>query len=321
MYPRVNEPAFADDVLRGLKSTPKQLLSKYFYDSRGSELFAKIMRMPEYYLTDCELEIFEQSAAEIATAFNTGKAGFELIELGAGDGLKTKVLLEYLLDQNTDFKYVPIDISQKAVKELQQDLKQKLPGLQVDGRVGDYFKLLAGINGSKQKIVLFLGSTIGNLSELKAIEFFKKLKQVLQPHDKLLIGFDLKKDADTVLLAYSDPHGYTAAFNLNLLSRINRELDADFQLDNFFHEETYNAKTGLAKSFLISKMKQEVNLRKLNAQITFDKKESIYMEQSQKYDLAMIEALALKAGFKQQEYFFDSRNWFVNALWTVDKSC
>ncbi|MCK9451863.1 MAG: L-histidine N(alpha)-methyltransferase [Bacteroidales bacterium] len=319
MYPKIKEPAFAEDVLYGLKLTPKQLLSKYFYDSLGSELFAKIMRMPEYYLTDCELEIFEQSAAEITTAFNTGKAGFELIELGAGDGLKTKVLLEYLVNQNTDFKYVPIDISEKAVKGLQQDLKRKMPGLQLDGRVGDYFELLAGINNSKRKIVLFLGSNIGNFSEHMAIEFLRKLQGVLQPRDQLLIGFDLKKDANTVLLAYNDPHGYTAAFNLNLLSRINRELDADFQLDNFYHKETYDPKSGLAKSFLISKKAQEINLRKLNERIVFDKEESIFMERSQKYDLSMIETLAQKTGFKQQKYFFDQRKWFVNALWAVDK--
>jgi len=319
MYPSVNEPAFADDVLRGLKSTPKQLLSKYFYDSRGSELFAKIMRMPEYYLTDCELEIFEQSAAAILAAFNTVNAGFELIELGAGDGLKTKVLLEYLVNQDTDFKYVPIDISQKAVEGLRQDLKQRLPGLQVDGRVGDYFELLADINGSKRKIVLFLGSTIGNFSELKSIEFLTKLQQVLRPGDQLLIGFDLKKDTNTILLAYNDPHGYTAAFNLNLLSRINRELDADFQLDNFFHKETYDANTGLAKSFLISKKAHKVKLGVLNESIGFQADESIFMERSRKYDLSMIEALAHESGFKQQKYFFDQRKWFVNALWTVDK--
>lgn len=319
MDANINESAFAKDVLHGLKSKPKQLSSKYFYDSHGSALFAKIMRMPEYYLTDCELEIFQQSSAAMAQAFNTDKSAFELIELGAGDGLKTKVLLQYLLEQKADFEYVPIDISQKAVKELQADLNQNMPDLRVDGRVGDYFKLLADINGSKQKVVLFLGSNIGNFGEEQAQLFLKNLQQVLLPGDQLLIGFDLKKDANTVLLAYSDPHGYTEAFNLNLLSRINRELEGDFEISDFYHKETYDPETGLAKSFVISKKAQQVNLKKLGEQIAFNKGESIYMEQSQKYDLTMIEKLAQEAGFQQQKYFFDKRKWFVNALWVVDK--
>lgn len=317
MESQVQHSTFKSDTLNGLSANPKYLLSKYFYDSKGSELFEDIMRMPEYYLTDCELEIFQNHKQQIAGAFENPENEFELIELGAGDGLKTKVLLAHLLENKNKFKYIPIDISAKAIHNLQDDLETKLPLLNVDGLIGDYFQLIDGLNDSKQKVVLFLGSNIGNLDEKKSIHFLRQLNEVLNPKDQLLIGFDLKKDPEIILPAYNDPHGLTAAFNLNLLSRINNELDADFIPENFFHQETYDKDTGTAKSFLVSKKLQSVQIRKLEKTFRFNENEKIFMERSQKYDLPMIEALAGKTGFEITANYFDSRKWFVNSLWRV----
>lgn len=308
---------FETDTLNGLSAKQKYLSSKYFYDSKGSKIFEDIMRMPEYYLTDCEMEIFLNHKQQIARAFGNPENEFELIELGAGDGLKTKILLAHLLENKYKFKYIPIDISAKSIRELQQDLEKNLPELKFDGLIGDYFQLIAGLNGFKQKAVLFLGSNIGNFAEEKSSLFLQQLNEVLNPGDQILIGFDLKKDPEIILPAYNDPHGLTAAFNLNLLYRINNELDADFIPENFFHQETYDPETGTAKSFLVSKKSQSVQIPKLEKTFRFNENEKIFMERSQKYDLPMIEKLAVQSGFKIAANYFDSRKWFVNSLWKV----
>ncbi|MFU8842701.1 MAG: L-histidine N(alpha)-methyltransferase [Bacteroidales bacterium] len=317
METEVQLTTFELDTLTGLSADPKYLSSKYFYDARGSKIFALIMRMPEYYLTDCELEIFQNHKQEIAQAFGNPINEFELIELGAGDGLKTKILLAHLLDYNYSFKYIPIDISPKAIYDLQHDLAKNLPALRFDGLIGDYFQLIAGLNGLKKKVVLFLGSNIGNFDEEKSIHFLRQLNEVLNPGDQLLIGFDLKKDPEIILPAYNDPHGLTAAFNLNLLHRINNELDADFIPENFFHQETYDPETGTASSYLVSTKNQRVHLPKLGRTFHIEKNELIQMEISQKYDESMIKALADQSGFEVTRNFYDRRSWFVNSIWDV----
>ncbi|MDZ7743733.1 MAG: L-histidine N(alpha)-methyltransferase [Bacteroidota bacterium] len=317
MGTEVQLSTFESDTLRGLSASPKFLLSKYFYDSRGSKIFEQIMRMPDYYLTNCELEILQSHKQPIAEAFGNPATELELIELGAGDGLKTKVLLAHLLQHNYKFKYIPIDISAKAIRGLQQDLEKNLPELKFDGLIGDYFQLIAGLNSSRQKVVLFLGSNIGNFRKDHSISFLKHLNEVLNPGDQLLIGFDLKKDPDIILKAYNDPHGLTAAFNLNLLQRINQELNADFVSENFYHHEIYDPETGIAKSYLISKKSQSVQIRKLEKAFQFEENEKIFMERSQKYDLPMIEALAEQSGFAIAANYYDKRKWFINSLWRV----
>jgi L-histidine Nalpha-methyltransferase len=313
----VQVSTFESDTLTGLSSEPKFLSSKYFYDARGSKIFEEIMRMPEYYLTDCELEIFQTHKQHITAEFRNANTEFGLIELGAGDGLKTKVLLSHLLEKKIKFKYIPIDISAKAIHGLQNDLKQQLPCLRFEGIIGDYFRLLGGLNRFKRKIVLFLGSNIGNFREDESIRFLKQLRSELNPGDQLLIGFDLKKDPEIILKAYNDPHGLTAAFNLNLLHRINQELDAGFDPGNFSHQEEYDPVTGTAKSFLISKKPQSVRIQKLGKTFQFNENEKIFMEMSQKYDPSMIEMLAVRSRFEITANFYDSRRWFVNSLWSV----
>lgn len=310
---------FAVDILTGLSAKQKFLSSKYFYDDNGSKIFQDIMQMPEYYLTDCELEIFETNKQAILDDFARQQAHFELVELGAGDGLKTKILLSYFLSKKVDFKYSPIDISEVAVKNLVADLENEIPDLKVAGLIGDYFDLIKEIkvNGYPKKIILFLGSNIGNYNEQMSLEFFRHLKKVLNSQDQLFIGFDLKKDTNIILKAYNDPHGYTAAFNLNLLQRINNELNANFNLSNFRHEEEYDPQSGTAKSFLISLIKQEVEILDLNEIISFKEGESIFMEMSQKYDMEMISDLANESGFEIVRNYFDKRQYFVNSLWKL----
>jgi uncharacterized SAM-dependent methyltransferase len=172
----------------------------------------------------------------------------------------------------------------------------------------------------RKKIFLFLGSNIGNYNDKESLDFLKQLNQAMNTNDQLLIGFDLKKDPGVILKAYNDPHGYTAAFNINLLQRINDELGADFELNSFFHQETYDQLTGTANSYLISKKKQKATIVKLQQDIWFEQGESIFMEMSQKYDLDMIKGLAEKSGFRIVRNYFDQRQFFVNSLWTKNKN-
>ena len=310
---------FALDVLEGLSSKHKFLSSKYFYDDKGSRIFQSIMKMPEYYLTDCELEIFRTKKREIFEVFNDNDSKFDLIELGAGDGLKTKILLSYLLDQNSKFEYIPIDINEETIKNLVVDLQKELPAMKINGKVGDYFKMMEEINqyDHAKKILLFLGSNIGNFDQHESIDFLKNLRSVMHPKDMLFIGFDLKKDPDIILKAYNDPHGYTSAFNLNLLQRINNELNANFNLNNFKHHEVYDSHSGTARSYLISIRNQEVEINDLKLSISIKKGELIFMERSQKYDLDLITALATKSGFEIVRNFYDKRQYFVNSIWKL----
>jgi dimethylhistidine N-methyltransferase len=270
-------------------------------------------------LTDCELEIFQSQKQEILNEFIGQEPEFELVELGAGDGVKTKVLLSHFLKNKIKFKYIPIDISEKAVVNLVDDLENEIPQLKVEWQIGDYFELINDIKGNNQikNIILFLGSNIGNFNNQTSLDFLNHLKMVLNAQDQAFIGFDLKKDPDIILKAYNDPHGHTAAFNLNLLHRINNELGADFNVDNFQHHEIYNPQSGTAKSFLISLESQQVNIHELDKTFTLNKGEMIFMEMSQKYDLEMINSLAEKSGFEVVRNFFDQRQYYVNSLWKL----
>ncbi|MFK5855642.1 MAG: L-histidine N(alpha)-methyltransferase [Bacteroidota bacterium] len=310
---------FGNDVLEGLSSEQKFLSSKYFYNDKGSKIFQDIMRMPEYYLTDCEFEIFKDNKQQILSDFANGQSRFELLELGAGDGLKTKVLLNHFLNQKVDFKYLPIDISKDAVKKLVGELKDELPTLKVDGLIGDYFDLISDIkvNGYLKKIVLFLGSNIGNFSREVSLDFLTHLKRVLDPQDQVFIGFDMKKNSKIILNAYNDPYGHTSAFNLNLLRRINDELGANFKIENFKHQEVYDEQSGTAKSYIYSLKKQIVDISTLNRTFSFYKDEPVFMEMSQKYDLEMIADLANNSGFEIVRNYYDKRQYFVNSLWKL----
>lgn len=310
---------FAEDVLRGLTSTPKQLSSKYFYDDEGSRLFQEIMKLPEYYLTRSELEIFQTQTDAIFRSFANGDNAFDLIELGAGDGTKTAVLVDHFLKQNADISYSPIDISQEALDALSVKFAAEFPALKIETRNGDYFKILRSLkNGDRRrKILLFLGSNIGNFTYEQSVEFFRHLRAVMNEDDLLFIGFDLQKDPHVIVRAYDDSQGVTARFNLNLLSRINRELGANFDLDKFSHYAVYRPVECAARSFLISREKQTVTIDALDRSFDFDQWEAIFMEISQKYSLQMIDDLARESGFEIKQNFFDGRNYYCDSLWQL----
>lgn len=311
------ENPFLSDVLVGLQNSPKHLFSKYFYDETGDRLFQQIMHMPEYYLTDCELDIFKNQTSQIADTFLATNQTFDLIELGAGDALKSSYLLKHLVEKGIEFTYMPVDISGNILSVLKNKFSEELPDLKIEIMQGDYFKMLnSAVNGSlKRKIVLFLGGNIGNMQREEALKFCKELNIQLNPGDLLLIGFDLKKNPHTILNAYSDPAGITAAFNLNLLTRINRELDADFDVSRFQHYQTYDPISGACRSYLISLEKQEVKIG--NTLFYFEENEPIDMEISQKFSNNDIHELAELSGFTIVKQITDSKNWFVDSVWQV----
>ena len=315
--PSIKQSTFAEDVLTGLTSTPKSLSSKYFYDDEGSRLFMEIMTLPEYYLTKSEFEIFSDQTAAIFDAFTSDTSEFDLIELGAGDGTKTAVLIDYFLKQNIDFTYSPIDISKEACDALSAKFAAEFPKLKIDTRHGDYFRILETLKGesSRRKILLFLGSNIGNFNRDQAVDFFRRLRLVMHGNDLLFIGFDMLKDPHVILDAYDDKQGVTAAFNLNLLNRINRELGANFDVAKFSHYAIYSPLEGAARSFLISREEQTVFIEALGRSFDFGRWEAVFMEISQKYSAAMIEEIAGESGFVIDQSFYDSRNYYCDSLW------
>ena len=310
---------FYDDVIEGLQSVPKRLNSKYFYDANGDKLFQELMECPEYYPTKCELEIFSEKTADLAASIIADGDAFDLIELGAGDAMKSTWLLQYLLKQKIDFTYLPIDISDNVINYLTVKLPLSLPGLQVTGLNGEYFEMLnkaASLSG-RRKVVMFLGSNIGNMPANEAVDFSRELRNHLAPGDMVIIGFDLKKSPKTILAAYNDKGGITKKFNLNLLERINRELNADFDLSQFDHYPTYDPESGACKSYLLSLKDQVVNIDG-RENIRFIKDEYIYMEISQKFTIMQTDQMAENTGFRPVGRFFDSKKWFVDTIWVAE---
>ncbi len=312
------QDTFAEDILEGLSESPKHLSSKYFYDDEGSRLFQEIMKLPEYYLTWSETEIFRKQTEEIYDSLDAGGREFDLIELGAGDGTKTSLLVDYFLKKKTKFRYVPIDISSEALNFLTEKFNVEFPDLDIQTERGDYFKTLEAFNQSsdRRKIILFLGSNIGNFREQQAVEFFKRLREVMNEDDLLFIGFDLHKNPKTILNAYADSQDVTSKFNLNLLKRINRELGANFDTEEFSHYASYHPTECAARSYLISQKEQTVFIKSFDKEFHFKKWEPIYMEVSQKYNLEMIEKLADESGFCILKNFFDENYFYTNSLWT-----
>ncbi len=307
---------FAASVLEGLSADPKWLSSRYFYDDEGSRLFMEIMKLPEYYLTRAELEIFTDGSTKIYDAFADGKGSFDLVELGAGDGTKTAVLIEEFLKHSPDMRYSAIDISQEACDALSQKFRGKFPELNIEMLAGDYFKTLDSLSGTnRRKVILFLGSNIGNFRHADSVKFFRSLRDVMKPDDMLFVGFDLQKDPRVIVNAYDDPKGVTAAFNLNLLTRINRELGGHFNIDDFSHYAVYRPIEGAARSFLMSRKKQTVRIDAFERSFDFGAWEPIFMEISQKYNYDMIAELASESGFDIAETFYDSRRYYCDSLW------
>ena len=307
---------FLPDVLAGLQSTPKYLQSKYFYDKKGDELFQKIMHCEEYYLTNCEMEIFSAQTSRIADIIIDQHHNFDVVELGPGDAVKSVYLLKELVNKNAVSTYFPVDISNNIIDLLHKKLPQQLPKLNIHGLNGEYLAMLTSAKqiSDKIKLVLFLGSNIGNISKKEVTKFCRELRSQLSEGDMVLIGIDLIKNPAQVLAAYNDREGYTREFNLNLLRRINRELNGNFDIDAFQHYATYDPYSGSCKSFLVSLKEQQVCIGK-KALINFAKHETIFMEISQKYTVEETDEIAIKSGFAPVAHFFDKNKWFTDVIW------
>jgi L-histidine Nalpha-methyltransferase len=306
---------FAHDVASGLATNPKSLCCKYLYDEAGSELFKEIMKLEEYYPTECEMEILENYKEEIGAL--VGDADFTLVELGAGDGLKTKILLSSFLEKGLQFRYVPIDISESALKGLITEVQTAFCGLSVQGLATDYFAGLRWLSrmNHRRNVVLFLGSNIGNFNPSEAEAFLNHLRTSMNDGDFALIGFDLKKDVETMVRAYNDSRGVTARFNLNVLRRINDELGGNFDLGRFKYYSSYNPQSGAVESFLISRQKQAVSIQACRRTFSFDEWEPIHTESSYKFNEGDFTSFASRTGFEVKASFYDTRRFFTNSLW------
>jgi L-histidine Nalpha-methyltransferase len=314
---------FALDVLSGLSEPRKQISSKYFYDAEGTRLFQLITELPEYYPTRCEAEILENEKAQIARLL-AGSA-WNIAELGPGDGRKTNILLQQFLDADINVRYVPIDISETAMEVLTASLNSRMPQLEVQGLVSDYFnglKWLTKLNekNPRRNLVLFLGSNIGNFNGARARFFLRSLWSALNHDDYVLIGFDLKKDIDLMLKAYNDSKGITAEFNLNLLRRINRELGGNFDLSKFRHFASYDVFSGAMESYLVSHEQQSVLIEEIGQTFEFAPWEPIHTEYSYKFLNREVEALAAETGYVIEKRLFDSYRFFTDSIWRVQKN-
>ncbi|MEW6334163.1 MAG: L-histidine N(alpha)-methyltransferase [Thermodesulfobacteriota bacterium] len=312
-------PQFAADVAKGLSATPKSIPCKYLYDEEGSRLFKQIMTLQAYYLTRCELEIMESHKADIAALLGAG--AFNLVELGAGDGAKTKVLLACLLEKGLELHYIPIDISESALRGLTEDMASRFRELTLQGLAADYFDGLRQLSrmDHRRNVVLFLGANIGNFDPREAGTFLSRLRESLNGGDLALIGFDLKKEIDTLVRAYNDPEGITARFNMNILHRINSELGGHFDPARFGYYSTYNPRTGAVESFLVSRIQQRVSIEACRQVFFFDQWEPVHTESSYKYREEEINGMLRDRGFEFVASFRDRRRFFIDTLWRVRK--
>lgn len=304
---------FADDVRRGLTSSPKNLSPKYFYDELGSELFDAICLLPEYYLTRAENEIIERYADEIVGSVPEATT---ILEMGSGSASKTRLIIESLLRRHQTALFIPVDISESALENSSRILLQSFPRLRIEAYAAEYFHALEELSRKSlgKTLALFLGSNISNFGQAEAPRFLSALRQVLRAGDALLLGADLKKDRTILEPAYDDSIGVTAAFNLNLLVRVNRDLDADFNPRAFRHRAHYNEEKGRVEIYIESLRAQEVTIRKLGLQIAFAEGERIHTENSYKYDRPQIQQLAESTGFRCAHTWLDSERRFSSNL-------
>ena len=302
----------AREVFQGLTSRPKQLPPKLFYDATGSALFEQITELPEYYLTATEQAIFERYACDMVRAAGDAST---IIELGAGTAKKTMLVLRAALALHGAVRFIPVDVSAFALEAAHRRVRTELPQVVVQPLVLDYTErspALAQIPG--RRLVLYIGSSIGNFEPMAASALLRRLRSCLSPGDSLLLGTDMRKPVDVLLPAYDDAAGVTAQFNLNVLARINRELDADFDLDRFDHCVTWNERDSRIEMHLMSRTHHFVNIKALNISVPFVSGETIHTENSYKFTPPMIESMASNGGFHIEQSWSDERNWFTVTL-------
>lgn len=315
--------AFASDVRAGLSVTPKALSPKYFYDELGSRLFEAICFLPEYYLTRAEGEILRTHADEIVSSI---EGPVRLLELGSGSAEKTRFLIEALLSKQPELHYLPVDISDSSLELSSQRLLRLYPGLRITGFAADYFTALQALaeqvpaDAGSRTIALFLGSNIGNFGRDESREFLHAVRKLLRPRDAFLLGADLKKSPEILIPAYDDALGVTAAFNLNLLARINRELDGNFDVKKFQHRATYNDELGRIEIRLVSLEPQVVSVRALDLEVRFDEGETMRTENSYKFDVKQLSAIAQDTGFALAKTWFDRDRLFSFNLFVAEEN-
>ena len=313
--------AFALDVLSGLSAARKSIPSKYFYDRQGSELFRRITRLPEYYLTGCELEILESQWERIAACV-AGKSHSTWWSSAPDSAGRPLSSWNGLRKPGWIFSTCPSTSRHPPWMGWSARSKARFPDLKTQGLVGDYFHGLKWLNHRwrRRNLVLFLGSSIGNFTREASCFFLQSAWKCLNHDDLMLIGFDLKKDIDVLLRAYNDSLGLTTRFNLNLLERINRELGGCFDVAKFRHFGTYDAFSSSMESYLVSQERQSVFIEQIGRSFDFEAWEPIHTEHSCKYSLWDIEWFALQSGFKVREHLFDSCRFFSDSIWSVDKA-
>lgn len=302
--------SFYNDVIAGFSAPEKHLSSKYFYDDTGDKLFQQIMKLNEYYLPECELEIIQQQALDIFEEFPKGAV--DLIELGAGDGSKTVHLLKQLNQKSIEASFYPLDISSDVLATNKKNMLSQIPGLNIHPVPGDYFKTLGSLSRNRPRVIMFMGSNIGNYERNKAIGFMQLVHEFMHPDDVFLVGIDLRKNPRVIRNAYDDKKGITRKFNLNLLERINRELDAKFDISKFDHYPQYDPVSGIASSYIVSLDNQVVRVG--DKSFSFKKHELIHTEVSNKYSLKEIEQLGIDSSFTSVKHFLDSKSYFTISL-------
>jgi L-histidine N-alpha-methyltransferase len=305
---------FAEDVAEGLSRKQKTLPPKWFYDALGSTLFDAICHLEEYYLTRAEDEILARDAAAIVEACGSH---LRLVELGAGSAQKTRHLMRAALAIQPSLEYVPVDVDEHSLGTTASKLLDEFPAMQVRAISGDFTEpsLLHGVSTpGTTTLVAFLGSTIGNLDRMEATKMLSRLRSTLQPGDALLLGVDLVKDVRVLEAAYDDPTGVTAAFNLNVLGRINRELGGDFDMRAFRHRALYDTEHDRIEMHLVSQSRQTVRIAATEQSIEFDAGETIHTENSYKYTPQAIDELAASAGFRVERMWRDSNGRFADVL-------
>jgi len=300
----------AEDALHGLTSDPKTMPPKYFYDARGSRLFEAITDLPEYYQTLTERTILDRWAPDLVRDLRPGV----LIEFGSGSADKTRALLDAMRDEGLLYGYGPLDVSADASRRASEALALEYSGLQVEGVIGDFERPHNLPFPGRRRLLAFLGSTIGNFDPHRSISFLRNVAREMTPADGFMIGFDLVKDRQTLELAYNDSAGVTAAFNLNLLRVMNRELRADFDLGEFEHNAFYNEQETRIEMHLVSRRSQTVRLDAIDLVTGFERGESIRTELSHKYTRESVEALLAAGGLRLAAWETDPADRFALAL-------
>ncbi|MBV8153546.1 MAG: L-histidine N(alpha)-methyltransferase [Candidatus Eremiobacteraeota bacterium] len=307
-------PSFAADVVAGLRASPKSLPAKYHYDDVGSALFDAITQLPEYYLTRAETEILREWGWQIVRVLDEP---IDFLELGSGSAVKTRLLIEEALRVQGRLRYSPIDISTEALRASSLALVDAHPGLSVRAYAGDYFDVLASraLRFERRVLAMFMGSNVGNYEPAGALRLLNLLGDALRPGDGLLLGADLKKDRATLELAYDDPAGVTAAFNRNVLARINRELGANFDPKGFAYVVEYDEARGAVDSYLEARKAATVDVASAGARVSFAEGERIHVESAYKYAPESIARLASASGFRLAQTWNDrARRFGVHLL-------